>query len=100
MNRHEKNPDKKISPKTKHRQLGPTNYAFQQTPLGDFSLDMDGQKNEPMDDSRIQEISDEKSRDDIEVKTELTENPEAKRDGHEVNREGDNLDEPRRELET
>ena len=111
MNRHEKNPDKKIrnwstnsqmtsslryrdviiflskicwpwkSPKTKHRQLGPTNYAFQQTPLSDFSLDLDStqghssSKNEPIDESRIQEITDGdgKSRDDIEVKTEMTE---------------------------
>ena len=105
MNRHEKNPDKKIrnrskffrwrhhdvilplsiiltlnSPKTKHRQLGPTNYAFQQTPLSDFSLDLDStqghssSKNEPIDETRIQEITDgEKPRDDVEVKTEMTE---------------------------
>ena len=61
--------------------MGPTNYAFQQTPLSDFSLDLDStqghssSKNEPIDESRIQEITDGdgKSRDDIEVKTEMTE---------------------------
>jgi len=49
--------------------------------LSDFSLDLDStqghssSKNEPIDESRIQEITDGdgKSRDDIEVKTEMTE---------------------------
>ena len=49
--------------------------------MSDFSLDLDStqghssSKNEPIDESRIQEITDGdgKSRDDIEVKTEMTE---------------------------
>ena len=48
--------------------------------MSDFSLDLDStqghssSKNEPIDESRIQEITDgEKSRDDVEVKTEMTE---------------------------